>query len=63
MSDIDQVKEEIRKLSARATAMKMELHDLSEELPAGWERILEVAERTRAAYEALGAARARLKAL
>jgi hypothetical protein len=63
VSEIDQLKDEIRKLSARATNLKMELHDLSEELPAGWERIPEVAERTRAAYEALALARAKLKTM
>ncbi|CAA6604165.1 MAG: hypothetical protein HQL44_13385 [Alphaproteobacteria bacterium] len=55
------LKDEIRKLSARAVAAKMELHDLSEELPLGWERILEVAEKTRAAYAALAEARAKVK--
>jgi hypothetical protein len=33
MSDIDALKDEIKKLNARATAKKMDLHDLSEELP------------------------------
>ena len=39
MSDIDALKAEIKKLSARATTMKMNLHDLSEELPISWETI------------------------
>ena len=60
MEDVEKLKEEIRKLSARATAAKMALHDLSEELPLGWERILDVAEKTRAAYAALLEARAKL---
>lgn len=33
MSENEQVKEEIKKLSARATQAKMNLHGLSEELP------------------------------
>lgn len=60
MDDVEKLKEEIKKLSARATAAKMDLHDLSEELPLGWERIPEVAEKARAAYAALGEARAKL---
>jgi len=48
----DSLKAEIKKLSARAMQAKMDLHDLSEELPINWERILEVAQ---CAYEAFGA--------
>jgi hypothetical protein len=46
MSDVDALKEEIKKLNARATAKKMDLHDLSEELPIKWETILDVAQET-----------------
>lgn len=41
----------------------MDLHDLSEELPTGWQTIMEVAARTFAAHETLFAARERLKTL
>ena len=51
---------ELRKLSARATQAKMDLHDLSEELPLGWERIMEQAQKTYDAYAALAAAKASL---
>ena len=34
MSDIETLKAELKKLNARATQAKMDLHDLSEELPA-----------------------------
>ena len=61
MDENEKLKEEIKKLSARATAAKMDLHDLSEELPLGLERIMEVAEKAKTAYEALNSARARLK--
>jgi hypothetical protein len=60
MSDIEQLKAEIKKLNAQATARKMDLHDLSEELPIGWERIMEVAEKTYQAYSQLDAARKQL---
>jgi hypothetical protein len=38
----------------------MDLHDLSEDLPTGWEKIPEVAQRTFAAYKALTEARAKI---
>lgn len=63
MSDPETIKAEIKKLSAKAMQAKMDLHDLSEELPVGVERVMEIAERTRAAYAALDAKRAELKAL
>ncbi len=61
MSEIDALKAEIKKLSARATAMKMNLHDLSEELPISWETIPAVAEEAFQAYRDLTEARAKLK--
>lgn len=63
MSDIDTVKAEVRKLNAKATQAKMDLHDLSEELPTNWERIPEVARIAHEAHAALVEARARLAAL
>lgn len=61
MEDIEALKAQVKKLNAQATQLKMDLHDLSEDLPTGWEKIPEVAERTFAAYKALTEARARLK--
>lgn len=63
MSDIDALKAEIKKLSARATNAKMNLHDLSEELPINWQSIMTVAQTTHDAFKALDEARAKLKAL
>ncbi len=63
MSSIDEVKAEVRKLSSKATNMKMALHDLSEDLPINWNTIMTVAQETHDAYVALEAARQRLKAL
>lgn len=62
MADIDTIKAEIKKLNAKATQAKMDLHDLSEELPTNWEKIPEVARIAHEAHEALMAARAKLAA-
>ena len=63
MSCVDELKAEIKKLSAKAMNMKMNLHDLSEELPINWTTILTVAQETYDAYAALEAARKKLKEL
>ncbi|PPQ35492.1 CCE_0567 family metalloprotein [Rhodopila globiformis] len=63
MSDIETLKAELKKLSARATSAKMDLHDLSEELPKDWEKIPEVAAKTFEAFTALAAKKAELKKL
>jgi len=60
--DIDALKTDVRKLNAKATQAKMDLHDLSEELPTGWERIPEVARIAHEAHAALVDARKRLAA-
>lgn len=61
MSDIDALKAEIKSLSSKATQAKMDLHDLSEDLPTGWERIPEVAQRCHDLYARLTEARGQLK--
>ena len=50
MSDVETLKAEIKKLSAKAIQAKMDLHDLSEELPVNWTQIMSVAQR---AHDAL----------
>ena len=61
MSDVEALKAEVKKLSAQATQSKMDLHDLSEELPINWERIPDVARHCHDLYARLTDARARLK--
>ncbi len=63
MSDAESLRAEIKKLSARAMQAKMDLHDLSEELPVNWRNVLDVAKRTHDAFEILEKKRAELKQL
>ncbi|MBA4790388.1 MAG: CCE_0567 family metalloprotein [Pseudomonadota bacterium] len=63
MSDIEALKAEIKKLSSKSVTWKMNLHDLSEDLPTNWTSILEVAQETYDTFKALDDARKRLKAL
>ena len=58
--DVEALKKEVKKLNARATELKMNLHDLAEDLPLGWEKIPEVAERAYQAYKSLTEARSQL---
>jgi hypothetical protein len=62
MADVDTLKAEVKKLNAKATQAKMDLHDLSEELPTNWEKILDVAQVAHDAHVALVAARKALAA-
>lgn len=58
--DKDELKALVKKLNAQATQLKMDLHDLSEELPINWENIPELAARTFEAYKSLALARKQL---
>lgn len=62
MSDIDTLKAEIKKLSTQATQAKMDLHDLSEELPVNWQAIPEVAQKCYDLHARLTEVRAQFKA-
>ena len=53
----DELKARLKKLNAQATQAKMDLHDLSEELPTNWEHILTVAQRCHDIHAALMDAR------
>ena len=52
-TDAEELKARLKKLNARATQAKMDLHDLSEELPTNWEKILEIAQHCHDAHAAL----------
>jgi len=53
MSDLEDPKARLKKLNAQATALKMDLHDLAEDLPTGWQKIPEIAAKTFEAYRLL----------
>ena len=61
--ETDELKLRLKKLNARATQAKMDLHDLSEELPTNWEMILQVAQRCHEAHAMLMDARKAVAAL
>jgi hypothetical protein len=63
MSEAESLKAEIKKLSAKAMQAKMDLHDLSEELPVNWRNIPGIAQRAYEAFELLERKRAELKQL
>jgi hypothetical protein len=63
METIEALKAEIKKLSSRAVQAKLELHDLSEDLPTGWERIPEVAAKTFEIHQQLVEAKKKLTSL
>jgi len=60
---LEEIKARAKKLSARAMNLKMELHDLSEELPTNWEKIPEIAQRAHEAFRALAEVRAQVAQL
>lgn len=62
MQDIEVMKVRVKKLNQLATALKLDLHDLSEDLPTGWEKIPALAEKTYNAHAALILARQALAA-
>lgn len=59
---VEELEQQVKKLSMRSTTAKMNLHDLSEELPTDWQKIPEVAEETFKVFKELAEARKALKA-
>lgn len=53
MTDLETLKANLKKLSAKALQAKMDLHDLSEELPCNWTSIMVVAQKAHDAYAEL----------
>jgi hypothetical protein len=58
---VEELQARVKRLSMRSTTAKMNLHDLSEELPTDWQKIPEVAEETFQVFKELAEARRALK--
>jgi hypothetical protein len=63
METTETLKADLKKLSSQAVQARLDLHDLSEERPTGWERIPEVAEKTFVIHQKLIEARKKLAGL
>lgn len=63
MTTADELQMRLRKENSRASRLKLDLHDLAEDLPDGWERIPEVAAQTHEAYQEVQRLAAALAAL
>ncbi|MEW6682498.1 MAG: CCE_0567 family metalloprotein [Nitrospirota bacterium] len=57
---IEELKVRVKRLNSEAGQLKMDLHDLAEDLPKGWETIMEVAQKTHQKYVDLMSARQQL---
>ncbi len=62
MSNLEELQKTVRKLNSRAGNAKMELHDLSEDLPLNWTEIKAVAEKTYNVFAELDTAKKALAA-
>ena len=62
MTESESIAAEVKKLSSLALQAKLNLHDLAEDLPVGWELIPAVAQRAHELYSELESKRARLRA-
>ncbi len=57
---IDELKVRVKRLNSEAGQLKLDLHDLAEDLPEDWDKIMEVAQRAHQKYVDLMAARGQL---
>ncbi len=56
-NDPQELRTRLKKLNALAMQARLDLHDLSEDLPASWEQIMVVAQRCHDTHAALMRAR------
>jgi hypothetical protein len=57
---LDDLKVRVKRLNSEAGQLKMDLHDLAEDLPNGWETIMDMAKKTYQKYADLMSARQQL---
>ncbi|MDX2213949.1 MAG: CCE_0567 family metalloprotein [Oculatellaceae cyanobacterium bins.114] len=62
-ANIDDLKNQIRRLNSKAGQLKMDLHDLAEALPANYEQLMNVAAQTYAVFRTLNEMKQQLKTL
>jgi hypothetical protein len=58
---LEEIKAKVKKLNSEAGQLKLDLHDLAEDLPTGWEKIMETAQKTYRKYADLMEAKEQLK--
>jgi len=63
MNDLETLNADLKKYSRQAMQYKLDLHDLAEDLPVGWEQIPELASKTFEAYKNLEETKQKLAAL
>jgi hypothetical protein len=61
LDEIETIEAEIKKLSSQAVQVKVNLHDLAEDLPVNWKDIPAVAQRAFYIYQELESKRAHLR--
>ncbi|MGO7186177.1 CCE_0567 family metalloprotein [Rhizobium brockwellii] len=62
MAELEELKKTVRQLTWRAGIAKIDLHDLTDDLPRGWSEITSFAEKAARAFAALAAAKRELAA-
>ncbi len=60
-SQIEELKDKIKKLNSKAGQMKMDLHDLAEGLPNDYENLMVLAQQTFEIYQTLDTLKKQLK--
>ncbi len=63
ITDVVELKNQIRKLNSKAGQMKMDLHDLAEGLPTDYEKLMDVAAETYAIFKQIDDMKKQLKKL
>lgn len=60
MESEEELRAQFKKANQQATALKMDLHDLAEELPTDWEKIPEISQKAYEAFSALAEIKKRM---
>jgi hypothetical protein len=63
VTNIEELKTQIKRLNSKAGQMKMDLHDLAEGLPTDYQRLIDAATETYEIYRQLDTLKTQLKQL